>query len=843
MRLLRLLVLTLLAIPSAWPAAAHGPLRDRIDALTRSIAETPLDAGLYLERGELLRLDGHLDDARRDLDAAAALDPRLPRLRLCQSALAFDEGDRELALVFASSFLAHHPEDRAALELRARIHEALGKTARAAEDRAALARVQSAPRPGTTPASGAATAAATLLVPREAAWRYLATATDQAGTGWQNSGFADGGWPSGAAPLGYGESYIATTVPFGGVSSSKWITTYFRKSFTLVDDPGDVSGLVMTARYDDGFRLFVNGVEIVRRGLPAAPTTITWGTLATNHEASSYETIDLAAAIPHLVSGTNVLAVELHQQAASSSDLVWDADLTATSGTNVVRGPYLQAVGTNRATVRWRTDVATDSRVTWGLTPGMQPNAVTDPVVTTDHAVTLTGLPADTRLFYSVGSTTALLAGGDSSHSVWTAPTTPGRPTRIWVIGDSGDPAYSDEVRDGWLEYANGALPDFWMMLGDNAYNAGTDSEYQNAVFNVYPTILRGSTLWPTRGNHDALYSSPAQDYYDIFTMPAAGECGGVASGTEAYYSFNWGDIHVICLDSEGSSRAPGSAMLTWLANDLAANTKTWTIAFWHHPPYTKGSHDSDLDTDSGGRMRDMRQNALPILESAGVDLVLTGHSHSYERSCLLDQHYGYSPSLHDSMKVDGGDGAVTGDGAYLKPTPGNAAPNEGAVYAVAGASSRLGGGTLNHPVMVSSMNVLGSMELVIDGLRLDAVYVDTAGVVRDQFTIIKGEPSGVGGRPRDGALLEALPGAPNPTSGDCRLSFRLPTAGAARVDVFDAQGRLVRHLFAGDWPAGESRLTWDTRDQAGRAVAAGLYFVRLAAAGGTRTQKLVVRR
>ena len=65
-------------------------------------------------------------------------------------------------------------------------------------------------------------------------------------------------------------------------------------------------------------------------------------------------------------------------------------------------------------------------------------------------------------------------------------------------------------------------------------------------------------------------------------------------------------------------------------------------IAFCHHPPYTKGSHDSDADIE----LMEMRQNALPILEDAGVDLVLSGHSHSYERSFLIDGHYGTSSTF-----------------------------------------------------------------------------------------------------------------------------------------------------------------------------------------------------
>ena len=105
-----------------------------------------------------------------------------------------------------------------------------------------------------------------------------------------------------------------------------------------------------------------------------------------------------------------------------------------------------------------------------------------------------------------------------------------------------------------------------------------------------------------------------------------------------------------------------------------------------------------------------MRQNALPILEAAGVDLVLAGHSHSYERSFLIDGHYGSSEHLHrNAMKKDGGNGREDGTGAYNKPSSGSAA-HAGAVYSVAGSSGFAGGGALNHPAMFISLNVMGSM-------------------------------------------------------------------------------------------------------------------------------------
>jgi len=207
-----------------------------------------------------------------------------------------------------------------------------------------------------------------------------------------------------------------------------------------------------------------------------------------------------------------------------------------------------------------------------------------------------------------------------------------------------------------------------------------------------------------------------------------------MASGTEKYYSFDYANIHFICLDSMTSDRSVNGPMATWLRADLASSTRQWTIAFWHHPPYSKGSHDSDTESF----LVEMRQNFLPILEGAGVDLVLAGHSHSYERSYLIDGHYGLSSTFTNAMKKDGGSGRPDDTGAYSKPTLGPGT-HEGAVYAVAGSSGQASGGLLNHPAMFISLNNLGSMVLDINGNTLDAKFLRENGEVWDYFRILKG--------------------------------------------------------------------------------------------------------
>ena len=403
----------------------------------------------------------------------------------------------------------------------------------------------------------------------------------------------------------------------------------------------------------------------------------------------------------------------------------------------VTRGPYLQRGSSSLVTVRWRTDVATNSRVRFGTDFANLNQIVSDASAVTDHVISLSSLNADTQYYYSVGTTTAVLAGGDANHFFVTSPA-PGalRPTRIWAIGDTGvGGANQRAVRDAFDVFNGAAVVHFWMMMGDNAYPNGLDPEYQAGVFDIYPALLRRSVLWPTLGNHDTGQSTTDNDsypYFTLFTFPTAAECGGVPSGSKHYYSFAYGNIHVVCLDSMTSDRSSSGAMATWLRNDLAANTADWLIGFWHHPPYTKGSHDSDTEA----ALVEMRQVFNPILEAGGVDLILSGHSHSYERSYLLDGHYGTSDTLTPAMKLNGGNGREPSNGAYVKPA--GRSSHQGAVYSVVGSSGQIAGGPLNHPAMCVSLNQLGSMVIDINGNRLDATFLRETGAIDDTFTIIK---------------------------------------------------------------------------------------------------------
>ena len=584
--------------------------------------------------------------------------------------------------------------------------------------------------------SGAAT---TVLVPAGGLWRFLDNGSDQ-GTAWRGRLFNDSAWLEGFAQLGYGELDEETELNFGPAETNKFITYYFRSEFT-VTDVSSYFGLNLKVLRDDGVFVYLNGTEIHRDNLP--PGEIHYRTLASTNVSGEAEDTFYETAIPvsALVEGRNVLAVELHQSLPTSADLSFDLELTGESiPLEITRGPYLQQGGTSNIIVRWRTSRPTYSRVRYFASG--DPNSfylvADDSDPTTEHEVHLTGLTADTLYYYSVGTHSRVLAGGDA-YLFRTAPLG-AKPTRIWVIGDSGT-ANSDarSVYDAYRNFNTETYANVWLMLGDNAYGTGTDEQYQAAVFDMYPELLRQTTMWSTIGNHET-YSGTFEDFpfLHIYNQPTGGECGGVPSGTEKYFSFDYGNIHFVCLDAMTSDRSSNAPMCNWLRADLAANTNDWVIAFWHHPPYTQGSHDSDWEAE----LIQMRENAVPILESYGVDLVLCGHSHSYERSFLIDGHYDRSATFSESMKKDAGSGRVDDTGPYRKATYGPAA-NQGAVYVVAGSSGQISGGEFMHPAMFLSQATLGSLVLDIDGPVLEAKFLRESGAIDDYFTLIKGNFEG----------------------------------------------------------------------------------------------------
>jgi len=180
---------------------------------------------------------------------------------------------------------------------------------------------------------------------------------------------------------------------------------------------------------------------------------------------------------------------------------------------------------------------------------------------------------------------------------------------RFAVIGDSGTGGSGQLRVAQQLASSHGRYPfEFALMLGDNLYGSERPSDFVNKFERPYKPLLdAGVKFHAALGNHD----DPNQRFYKLFNMNG-----------ERHYSFKAprGSVRFFALDSNYMDKA----QLAWLEKELAASDSDWKICFFHHPLYSSGDkHGADVV---------LRDQLEPLFLKHGVDLVLTGHEHFYER-------------------------------------------------------------------------------------------------------------------------------------------------------------------------------------------------------------------
>ena len=370
----------------------------------------------------------------------------------------------------------------------------------------------------------------------------------------------------------------------------------------------------------------------------------------------------------------------------------------------------------------------------------------------------------DTKYYYSIEADLATLVGADEQHWFRTA-STPGkaRKLRFWLLGDSGanrprtdplekvlaakGPMDTILVRNGFRKFNKDAPLDGIILLGDNAYPQGTDEQYTAALFNVYADEFRHTPLYPCIGNHDM-----DNAYLYSFTTNSDGRAGGVPSKNMLYYSVDIANLHLIVMDpwkcwldvTDDEKHLPWQKQLEWFKKDLAANKLPWQILVHHFPVYCDGNYSSDTN----GPLIKLRERLVPILDENDVDLCLTGHDHTYQRTYLLAGHTGdrktFDPAKHLKFDGDGRD----------KPMLKKPGANNGCVYMVSGtAGGSRPAGKFSHPAMVEfelgaekdkvkprGLGIPSSLVIEIDGDKLTAWQVGIDGKPIDQFSMVKGK-------------------------------------------------------------------------------------------------------
>lgn len=407
-----------------------------------------------------------------------------------------------------------------------------------------------------------------------------------------------------------------------------------------------------------------------------------------------YPALRLVAALLSVSLGVASIGAADHTAYAASANLVWK--------------PYLQQLTDTSVVVRWTTRTGSSSLVRYSTDTSYTSSASASPhtisaLGTQLHRVSLSGLRPNTTYYYKIFADNEDL-WPEQTLSFRTAPSRGSNtPFTFAAFGDFGKNTDSQKrLRD---QMARDSFR-FLVTTGDNAYDAGRYSEFDTKVFQIYGNVFSKAAVFPTLGNHEYATSSGAP-YLDLFSLPRN---AWRASDQERYYSFDHGNVHFVALDTntplDASDSAANDDMFDWLRDDLSRSTQPWKIAITHHAPYSTGSHGSDSR---------VRSKLVPIFEQYGVDLVLSGHDHIYQRS---------KPLRNNQL---------------------TASAQGGIVYVVTGAGSaaNYGCGSADWLAVSYCGKSYGIYNRIhVNGGQLTVEALDDTGAIRDSFTLSQSSES-----------------------------------------------------------------------------------------------------
>ena len=479
------------------------------------------------------------------------------------------------------------------------------------------------------------------------------------------------------------------------------------------------------------------------------------------------------------------------------------------------RYPVLQCPTETSATIAWRTAVNGTGTIDYGLSPGNLAFSLSDPNPTQKHAYPIDNLLPNTQYYYQVSTNTGFLS---SVESFYTAKPASVRQLRFLHYGDCG---YNNTMQNqvaGWMEQQNA---EFAVVAGD--VDQGVGDSYESKFFGVYADMLKSTCHYTALGNHDII-ADGGSTYLDAFVLPTNNP-----QQVENYYTFTWGNCKFICLDSNIPYNI-GSDQHNFLLDELKCNDREWLFVFFHHPPWTNAWDFSYYIPfqpfyQYEGNV-DMRSDLVPYFEQYGVDYVLNGHAHCYQRGIYNGVHY----------LISGGAGTTTLDMNTNSNSPNiqkEAYVNHFVRFDVQGDTiiylaidlngqvidsvwhtktwapyealiahtddNGIGDGTANltvngprPPYSVSWSN--GDTTLSITGLIAGtyiATITDANGCVKIDSVVI----SLITGM--DGALSQnnGVKFYPNPFSVNATLEFSNPNGAVYQLDLIDLNGKIIRKL------------------------------------------------
>jgi hypothetical protein len=309
--------------------------------------------------------------------------------------------------------------------------------------------------------------------------------------------------------------------------------------------------------------------------------------------------------------------------------------LIASASAGITRQPYLQNVTQQGISIMWKTASLTASgTVHYGWTLGAYAQSVSSTNANGTHTARITGLSPGETFYYYVEADGDVVGQGDGNYRFTTAPAGDA-PFRFCAYGDSRS---NPDIHAAVVELISGYAPSFVIHTGDLTYDANAE-EYDTDFFTPASLLLRNTPMFMSIGNHEY---DPISNYYDAFDLPTNNP-----TETEAYYSFDYGPAHFVCLNSDmlpggwESDPAKEAAQEAWLLADLSANTKPFTFVYFHRPPFT---------SSPGDVCQPALTEWVPIFEQYNVTMVFNGHTHCYDA-------YRYG---HVYYVIAGGGGAMS---------------------------------------------------------------------------------------------------------------------------------------------------------------------------------------
>lgn len=606
-------------------------------------------------------------------------------------------------------------------------------------------------------AAGAADLPETFLSTATTTWSYSDDNTDPAAGAsdrlvWTEEGFDDATWKTATGafgakngePSGIGESFPITTglSQYIAGTTTDVPTFHFRTSFDIDSDQLDeISGLSATVTYDDALQVFVNGEKVagfIDEAVEAAPESernLMYAGASNGDPVTSTFTIDA----DDLVAGENTVAVALHQDRASSSDIYFDfASLTPVIAGEEPGASYSDVVLTIAAdesarNVTWYTNTDTEQVLQYAVagvgeafpTGGITTVEATGGVTTSgeyNRRAALTDLAENTSYVYRLGSE----AGGWSETRTFSTASFTGDYGFLF-FGDPQIGASGNAQRDGegWadtLEVAVDAYPDSELLFsaGDQVNTASSEQEYE---YYFAPPQMSEIPTAPINGNHDVGSKAYEQHYTVPNLDPNAGPASsGTSSGGD--YWFMYKDVLYVMLNTNSNDDQSHIDFMEKVVAEHGADAK-WQVLGFHHSIYSVASHVYDTQIE---RLR----NALPTaISDLGFDLVLQGHDHSYTRTYLIKDG-----ELADAAEVPGQAEVSAGDGEVLYVTANSAS---GSKYYDVKAPDAWYGSVINQEKVRNYSHIaVADDSITVTTLRSQASGDKTVNSVVDEVTLVR---------------------------------------------------------------------------------------------------------